>query len=101
MSKTWHGDSRDKPQRKLRSVVAGTQQSTVHLVKLQHMYHGYNRTMVSATVQYSVNVHSRVQSNLSEELHYYCQLLLCKQRLQYSTQAVSYTHLTLPTIYSV
>ena len=85
MRKTWHGDSRDNPQRKLRTtVVAGTQQSTVRLVKLQ-MYHGYNRTMVSATVQYSVNVHSRVQSSLSEELHYYCQLL-CKQRLQYSSK---------------
>ena len=84
MRKTWHRDSRDNPQRKLRSVVAGTQQSTVHLVELQ-MYHGYNRTMVSATVQYSVNVHSRVQSSLSEELHYYCQLL-CKQRLQYSSK---------------
>ena len=84
MHKTWHGDSRDNPQRELRTVVAGTQQSTVHLVKLQ-MYHGYDRTMVSATVQYSVNVHSRVQSNLSEELHYYGQLL-CKQRLQYSSK---------------
>ena len=91
MRKRWHRDPRESP-REICVLVAGTRSQygtvVVRLVEL-HMFHGYNRTMVSATVQYSVNVHNRVQSNLSEELHYYCQLLFVVQAeaaLQYSSK---------------